>query len=179
MKIMIASDIHGSYRYCSELINRFNAEKCDLLLLLGDILYHGPRNDLPMEYDCKKVSSLLNLYKEKIVAVRGNCDGEVDQMMLEFPILSECAVINDNGLSIYATHGHKLTPKAPFPVPENSVVAFGHTHIPTDKYIENVRYINPGSVSIPKAQSERGYILYENGVFVWKNLEGNGVSPQN
>ncbi len=179
MKIMIASDIHGSFRFCSKLMERFEEEKCDLLLLLGDILYHGPRNDLPMEYDCKKVSSLLNSYKEKIVAVRGNCDGEVDQMMLDFPILSDCAVIHDNGLSLYATHGHKLAPKAHFPVPENAVVVYGHTHVPTDKNIDNVRYINPGSVSIPKNQSERGYIIFENGTFVWKNLDGVLVTPQN
>lgn len=174
---MIASDIHGSFKCCNDLINMFNEEKCDLLLLLGDILYHGPRNDLPMEYDCKKVSSLLNEYKEKIIAVRGNCDGEVDQMMLDFPILSDLAVLNDNGFTIYATHGHKLTPKAPFPVTSDSVVVFGHTHVPTDKYIDGVRYINPGSVSIPKAGSERGYIILENGTFTWKNLSGKVICP--
>ncbi len=175
---MIASDIHGSYKCCSELIKRFDEEKCDLLLLLGDILYHGPRNALPLEYDCKKVADLLNSYKERIVAIRGNCDGEVDQMMLDFPILSECAVINDNGFSIYATHGHKIIDSAPFPVPENAVVAFGHTHISTDKFIEKVRYINPGSASIPKGGSERGYIIYENLFFSWKNLDGLDVIPQ-
>ena len=93
MKIMIASDIHGSYACCKKLFEKFEEKNCNLMLLLGDLLYHGPRNDLPMEYDCKKVASLLNSYKEKIVAIRGNCDGEVDQMMLEFPILSENAVI--------------------------------------------------------------------------------------
>ncbi len=174
MRIIIASDIHGSYICCEKLFKRFEEEKADMIVLLGDLLYHGPRNDLPMEYDCKKVSALLNKYKEKIVAVRGNCDGEVDQMMLEFPILSDMAVISDNGFVLYATHGHKLTPEAPFPVAKG-VVIYGHTHIPADKYINGVRYINPGSVSIPKNGSERGYILYENGCFVWKNLEGNIV----
>lgn len=178
MKIMIASDIHGSYACCEKLFERFEKEKADLMVLLGDLLYHGPRNDLPMEYDCKKVSLLLNQYKEKIVAVRGNCDGEVDQMMLEFPILSDMAVICDNDFALYATHGHKLTPKAPFPVAAG-VVMYGHTHIPTDKNIDGVRYINPGSVSIPKNGSERGYALYENGEFVWKNLDGVVVQPQN
>ena len=177
MKIMIASDIHGSFACCDKLLNKFNEEKCDLLLLLGDILYHGPRNDLPMEYDCKKVAALLNSYKEKIIAVRGNCDGEVDQMMLEFPILSDMAVINDNNTIIYATHGHKLTPAAPFPVSENGIIAYGHTHVPTDKVIDNVRYINPGSVSIPKNGRERGYVVLENGNFQWKNLFGETIYP--
>ena len=178
MKIMIASDIHGSYACCKKLFERFDAEKCDMVVLLGDLLYHGPRNDLPMEYDCKKVSALLNSYKEKILAVRGNCDGEVDQMMLEFPILSDTAVISVDGSTLYATHGHKLTPEAPFPVQKGGVVLFGHTHVPTDKIINDVRYVNPGSVSIPKSGSERGYLIYENQSFVWKNLDGTIVSPQ-
>lgn len=177
MRIMIASDLHGSYACSKKLFDRFEIEKADMIVLLGDLLYHGPRNDLPMEYDCKKVSALLNTYKEKIIAIRGNCDGEVDQMMLEFPILSDTAVVSDGDFVLYATHGHKLTPKAPFPVAKG-VVIFGHTHIPTDKYIEGVRYINPGSVSIPKNGSERGYVICENGTFVWKNLDGDVVSPQ-
>ncbi len=175
MKIVIASDIHGSFVCCEKLFERFEEEKADMMLLLGDLLYHGPRNDLPMEYDCKKVAALLNLHKEKIIAVRGNCDSEVDQMMLDFPILSESAVINADGVTLYATHGHKLNPKAPFPVPKGGVVVFGHTHVPTDKFLDYVRYVNPGSVSIPKNESERGYILFDNGTFVWKSLEGKKV----
>ncbi|MBE6647906.1 MAG: phosphodiesterase [Ruminococcaceae bacterium] len=178
MKIMIASDIHGSFACCKKLFERFNENKCDMMLLLGDILYHGPRNELPMEYDCKKVASLLNSYKEKIISVRGNCDGEVDQMMLEFPILSDTAVINADGVTLYATHGHKLNPKAPFPVPKGNIVVFGHTHIPTDMMLDGIRYINPGSVSIPKNGSERGYSIFENGIFTWKNLEGIEIKPE-
>ncbi len=177
MKIMIASDIHGSYACCKKLFEKFEEKNCNLMLLLGDLLYHGPRNDLPMEYDCKKVASLLNSYKEKIVAIRGNCDGEVDQMMLEFPILSENAVINSDGFTLYATHGHKFAPLAPFPVPNGSIVVYGHTHIPTDKIIEGIRYVNPGSVSIPKNKSDRGYAIFEKGVFVWENLDGIEIKP--
>lgn len=178
MKIMIASDIHGSFACCKKLVERFDENKCDMMLLLGDILYHGPRNELPMEYDCKKVASLLNSYKEKIISVRGNCDGEVDQMMLEFPILSDTAVINADGVTLYATHGHKLNPKTPFPVPKGNIVVFGHTHIPTDMMLDGIRYINPGSVSIPKNGSERGYAIFENGIFTWKNLEGIEIKPE-
>ncbi len=179
MKIVIASDIHGSYACAEKLFRMIEKESADLVLILGDILYHGPRNDLPMEYDCKKVASLLNSYKAKIVAIKGNCDSEVDQMMLEFPILSETAVINADGVTIYATHGHKFNPDTPLAAPKNSVVAFGHTHIPTDRVVDGVRYINPGSVSIPKNKSDRGYVLFESGCFVWKNLDGDIVKPQN
>lgn len=178
MKLMIASDIHGSFTCCQKLFDRFENEKADLMVLLGDLLYHGPRNDLPMEYDCKKVATLLNSYKEKIIAVRGNCDGEVDQMMLEFPILSDNAVISVDCFNIYATHGHKLSVQYPFPI-SNGVIIFGHTHIPTDKTENGIRYVNPGSVSIPKNQSERGYVVFENGEFCWKNLDGEIVIPQN
>ena len=106
MKWMIASDIHGSAFYCEKMLKAFEREQADKLLLLGDILYHGPRNDLPKGYAPKKVIELLNNIKEKILCVRGNCDAEVDQMVLEFPVLADYMLLFDGTCAIYATHGH-------------------------------------------------------------------------
>ena len=106
MKLMIASDLHGSAYYVRKLMDAYAAERPDRLLLLGDLLYHGPRNALPKEYDCMAVAGMLNGVKEKIIAVRGNCDCEVDQMVLEFPITADYAMIACNGITLYATHGH-------------------------------------------------------------------------
>jgi len=106
MKIFVASDIHGSAYYCRLLLEKFKQESADRILLLGDILYHGPRNDLPREYAPKQVIELLNPLKEKLFCVRGNCDTEVDQMVLNFPIFADYAVISLDNLTMYATHGH-------------------------------------------------------------------------
>ena len=110
MKYLIASDIHGSSFYCEKLLKSFQAEKADKIILLGDILYHGPRNDLPKDYAPKKVIELLNPLKEKIICVRGNCDTEVDQMVLDFPILAEYCLISYGNTMIFVTHGHKFNP---------------------------------------------------------------------
>ena len=148
MKVLFASDIHGSYYYCNLLVDKFKNGKFKKLILLGDILYHGPRNDLPRDYNPKKVIPLLNDIKDSILAVQGNCDAEVDQMVLEFPILSE-GFIEINGITYYLTHGHHHNPKEPLNV-SSGVVLYGHTHIIKDDIVNNVHYINPGSVSIPK-----------------------------
>ena len=169
MKLIIASDIHGSAMYCRQLINAAEREDATKVLLLGDILYHGPRNDLPAEYAPKEVAAMLNKVKEKLLCVRGNCDTEVDQMMLEFPVLSDSALICWDGLTIYATHGHHEFPA----LNQGDVVVSGHTHVPVDYVKDDIRYINPGSVSIPKEDSWHGYIVLENGTFIWKNLEGD------
>ncbi len=173
MKIMIASDIHGSYKYAKMLADRFNESGCEKLLLLGDILYHGPRNDLPEEYAPKKVISLLNPLKSKILAVRGNCDTEVDQMVLDFPILADYAVVYSGEKTIYATHGHKYSPQNPPPLAEGDILINGHTHVTKYEEYENFTYINPGSVSIPKEDSKRGYIILEDGTFSFYDIEGN------
>ena len=168
MKLLIASDIHGSAQYCRQLLEAVEKENPTKVLLLGDILYHGPRNDLPAQYAPKEVAAMLNAVKEKLICVRGNCDTEVDQMMLEFSVLSDSAMLFCDGLTIYAAHGHH-----DFPAPqEGLVVVSGHTHIPVDYVKDGVRYINPGSVSIPKENSWHGYIVLENGTFTWKNLDG-------
>ena len=168
MKIMIATDIHGSGYYAEKLIERFKEEKAEKLILLGDLLYHGPRNNLPAGYAPKEVAAMLNEIKGKLLCVRGNCDTEVDQMMLEFPVLSDSALICWEGMTIYASHGHHDFPL----MQEGEVVVSGHTHIPVDYVKDGVRFVNPGSVSIPKEDSWHGYIVLENGSFIWKNLDG-------
>ena len=168
MKLLIASDIHGSAAFCRNLIEAIKREKADKVLLLGDILYHGPRNNLPTEYAPKEVAAMLNEIKGKLICVRGNCDTEVDQMMLEFPVLSDSAMLFIDGMTIYASHGHHDFPA----LEEGNVVVSGHTHVPVDYVKDGVRYINPGSVSIPKEDSWHGYIVLENGIFTWKSLDG-------
>ncbi len=167
MKLIIASDLHGSAYWCRKLVERIEAENPDRILLLGDILYHGPRNDLPDEYGPKAVISMLNPLSDKILCVRGNCDGEVDNMVLDFYVLGDTALICDGENILTATHGHHLDAVK---APKGSVVLYGHTHIPDDTVKDGVRYINPGSVSIPKENSAHSYIVYENGKFEWKEL---------
>ena len=169
MKLMIASDIHGSAFYCRQMLEAFENEHAERLLLLGDILYHGPRNDLPKDYAPKQVISMLNAVKESLFCVRGNCDTEVDQMVLEFPVLSEQALLSIDGTEMLAVHGHK-----PFPASKcGSVVLSGHTHIPKFEEKDGVFYMNPGSVSIPKEESHHGYMTFEHGEFLWKDFDGN------
>lgn len=175
MKLMIASDIHGSYHYCKELLNSMEKENPDRLLLLGDILYHGPRNDLPREYAPKKVIEMLNNIKDKLLCVRGNCDTEVDQMVLDFPILADYCIIQCGKRTVYATHGHNYGETTPPPMPAGSILLGGHTHIPVCNKYEKYIYMNPGSVSIPKENSHHGYMIYENDIFTWKDFSGNTV----
>ena len=173
MKLMIASDIHGSYFYCKKMLDAFSAEKADRLLILGDILYHGPRNDLPAEYAPKKVIPELNAIKDRLLCVRGNCDTEVDQMVLEFPILADYCIIQCGSKTVYATHGHNYGETTPPPLPEGSILLGGHTHIPKCTEYGSYTYMNPGSVSIPKESSHHGYMTYEDNTFLWKDFEGN------
>lgn len=172
MKYMIASDIHGSAYYCELLLHAYKKEKADRLLLLGDILYHGPRNDLPKDYNPKQVIAMLNERKQDIFCVRGNCDTEVDQMVLEFPVLSDYCVIADENHLIYATHGHTYNEEKLPPLHKGDILLCGHTHVPKCREHENYLYMNPGSVSIPKENSWHGYMIYENGLFLWKDFDG-------
>ena len=175
MKYFVASDIHGSETYCRSLLRAFDESGAERLLLLGDLLYHGPRNDLPDGYAPKAVIALLSSYKEKILAVRGNCDTEVDQMVLPFPILADYAWLFDGAHTFFLTHGHKYTKEAPPPLPEGTVMLFGHTHVPGIWDMGSFLAANPGSVSIPKENSARGYLLIEDGVLTWKTLDGDTV----
>ena len=172
MKLMIASDIHGSAYYCSKMIDAYKREKADRLLILGDILYHGPRNDLPKDYAPKEVIAMLNPLKNELLCVRGNCDTEVDQMVLDFPILADYCFLSVDGYNILATHGHIYNPDHLPPLKEGDILLNGHTHIPANRKMENYTYMNPGSVSIPKKGSAHGYMIYD-GKFIWKDLDGN------
>ena len=171
MKILIASDIHGSAYYCKKLLEAYRAEGAEMLLLLGDLLYHGPRNDLPAEYAPKSVIPMLNALKNEIICVRGNCDTEVDQMVLEFPIMSQNAVIFADGVKIYATHGHKFNKDNLPPLCRGDVLVYGHTHVALDETVSGVHCLNPGSVSIPKENTGHGYILFDGGEFTRKLLD--------
>lgn len=174
MKLMIASDIHGSYRYCEKLVEAYKQEKAERLLLLGDLLYHGPRNDLPEEYQPKKVIELLNGIKEEILCVRGNCDTEVDQMVLEFPIMAEYCILDWQGRMVFATHGHHFNESQLPMLKKGDILLHGHTHIPVCREQETYTYLNPGSVSIPKEGSCHSYIVAEDGLLCWKDLKDTG-----
>ena len=171
MKLMVASDIHGSKYYCQKTIEAFQREEADKLILLGDILYHGPRNDLPREYAPKEVISLLNPIKDRILCVRGNCDTEVDQMVLEFPIMADYAVILNGSNTIYATHGHKYNEDNLPPLQQGDILMNGHTHVPKCTQHSNYIYMNPGSVSIPKGGSAHSYMIIDGDDYSWKSLE--------
>ena len=161
MKLLIASDIHGSAFYCKQLLEAFEREQADRLLLLGDILYHGPRNDLPRDYAPKQVIPMLSGLKDRILAVRGNCEAEVDQMVLPFPCMADYAVLVADGVSFYLTHGHHANPDTLPPLEQGSVFLYGHTHVKMDEVRNGIRCVNPGSVSIPKDGS--------NSCMVWDN----------
>lgn len=172
MKFLIASDIHGSAYWCRELIKKYSEEKADRLVLLGDVLYHGPRNDLPREYAPKEVIAMLNPMKNDIYCVRGNCEAEVDQMVLEFPVLADYAILDLGKTAVYMTHGHIYNEGNLPPMRDGDILLHGHTHVPKCVEHENYVYMNPGSVSIPKENSHHGYMTLENGVFLWKDFEG-------
>lgn len=172
MKLLIASDIHGSEYYCAKLLDRYKAEKADKILLLGDILYHGPRNDLPRGYAPKAVIEMLNPLKNLLLCVRGNCDTEVDQMVLDFPITADYAWLSIDGLNIYMAHGHKFGEDNSPPIADGDILICGHTHIPKCVQKDGYIYMNPGSISIPKEGSEHSYMIYENSEFIWKTLSG-------
>ena len=176
MKWMIASDLHGSAYYCRKMLEAFEREGADRLFLLGDLLYHGPRNDLPREYAPKDVIPLLNGKKEKLLCVRGNCDAEVDQMVLEFPVLADYAVLPVGQRLIYATHGHIYHVKNLPPLAPGDVLLHGHTHVPAwTEFGQGNLYLNPGSVSIPKENSPHSYMTLEGNTMQWKELESSAV----
>lgn len=178
IKWIIASDIHGSALYCRQLLERFEKEGADRLLLLGDILYHGPRNDLPDGYAPKEVIELLNNFNKgvhEIYCVRGNCDAQVDQMVLEFPIMAEYCILQMGKYMVYATHGHNFGENNPPKLNKGNILLCGHTHISKCTEYDNYIYMNPGSVSIPKENSHHGYMIYEQNQFVWKDLMGREI----
>ena len=169
---MIASDLHGDADCTAALFEQFHASGAERLILLGDLLYHGPRNDLPAGYAPKKVITLLNEMRDALICVRGNCDTEVDQMVLDFPVLADYSYIVSDGIEIFATHGHNYNMDKCSNLGEGTILLHGHTHVPTVVPFGNKNvYINPGSVSIPKENSPKSYIIYENRAFSFRKLE--------
>lgn len=173
MKILIASDIHGSVACIKKLLKRIDVENPEQIILLGDLLYHGPRNDLPDVYDTEEAAKLLNQKSELITCVRGNCDSEADMTLLDFNIDIPHMILSADGINFFITHGHFYNTGYLPSVATFDVLLHGHTHVPAFEEISKGKYyINPGSVSIPKSGSIHSYILYENRKFEWKDLDG-------
>ena len=175
MKYMFASDVHGSAYYCRKMLDDYKEDKAERLVLLGDLLYHGPRNDLPKEYAPKEVIAMLNEMKKEIYAVRGNCEAEVDQMVLQFPVMADYCILNLDGRTFYATHGHVYNENNLPPIQEGDILIHGHTHVLRAERKEGYVILNPGSVSIPKEGNPPTYAIFEDGVFTIKDFEGNIV----
>ncbi len=172
MKLMIASDIHGSAVWYERLLEAWQRESPERLVLLGDLLYHGPRNDLPEGYAPKAVVPMLNEIAPHLLCVRGNCEAEVDQMVLSFPVMADYAALLVDGHAVYATHGHVWNAGNPPPLQAGDILLFGHTHIPCFGRSGNFTFVNPGSVSIPKQNTPHSYVILEDGAMVWKDLTG-------
>lgn len=172
MKWLIASDIHGSAFYCRKLLDAFEREKADRMLLLGDNLYHGARGDLPTSYDTKAVTAMLNEVNTSIIGVRGNCDSEIDQTVLKFPIMSDYSVICIGSLTFFASHGHIYSPDCLPPLKAGDILLSGHTHVPHCEMHNGILCLNPGSVSVPKNGSANSYMTFSDGLFMWKDLDG-------
>lgn len=178
MKLMFASDIHGSACYCEKMLEAYEKEKAERLVLLGDILYHGPRNDLPCQYDPKRVIKMLNALKNEIYAVRGNCEAEVDQMVLDFPVMADYCLLLEGSAAVYATHGHIYNENHLPPLKENDALIHGHTHVFKAEYRpgseQNPGYflLNPGSVALPKENNIPTYGILDKGIFMIKGFDG-------
>ncbi len=171
MRMLIASDLHGSAYFTRLLLDYAHRQKPQRILLLGDLLYHGPRNDLPRDYAPKEVISLLNQTKQILSCVRGNCDTEVDQMVLDFPILADYALIFDGKRELFATHGHRYSPCAPPPLTKGAVLLNGHTHVSAFESREDFVYVNPGSVSLPKENTPHSCLWLEDSSLFFIDLE--------
>lgn len=173
MKLMIASDIHGSAYFAKEVVKAFENEKADYLVLLGDILYHGPRNPLPKEYNPQEVAQLLNEMKDKIIAVRGNCDSEVDQMVLEFPMMADYNMMPLQMRKVMASHGHLYHEEnLPTSLACGDVFIFGHIHVPVLKQVKGVYVLNPGSTTLPKENHPNTYGVLTTHDFAVKTFDG-------
>ena len=175
MKLMFASDIHGSALWCEKLLSAYRREGAQRLCLLGDILYHGPRNDLPEGHDPKRVIALLNAVKDELLCVRGNCDTEVDQMVLEFPVLAEYALILADGRTFFLSHGHHHNPENLPPLKTGDVLINGHTHILSAGEVNGIHCLNDGSVSLPKMGNPRSYMVYEDSEFIIRTMDGEDI----
>ena len=176
MKLLIASDIHGSIKYAKKIIEVYERENIDMIVLLGDILYHGPRNDLPEEYAPKEVVMLLNKYNDKILCMRGNCDAYVDNMVLDFGLCDDLSVIYDGKNKIYLSHGHIYNPDNLPKLTSGDIFIYGHTHIAKSETINGIRCINPGSISLPKNGQKNSYMIYDDGNFSWYDMDDEKIN---
>ncbi|MBR4265403.1 MAG: phosphodiesterase [Bacteroidales bacterium] len=188
MKYFIFSDIHGSATACERALEQYAKLGCDKIICLGDILYHGPRNPIPEGYDNKRLYDILNPLSDKIIACRGNCDCEVCEMVLNFPLMSDYNLINDNQTVIFATHGHVYSPLNEQGNPEVSgskpaskqgynIFLYGHTHVQVLKKDNNGKIIcNPGSIILPKGGSPMGFAVYEDSHVALYDIKGNKLS---
>lgn len=172
MRWMVASDLHGSAAVCEQLLNALEREGADRLLLLGDLLYHGPRNPLPEGHDPRRCYEMLNACREKIVCVRGNCDAAVDQMVLEFPIMAEYFLFQLGARTVFATHGDVWHPEHPPLLPPGFILLTGHTHHAACDQFPDFLYLNPGSPALPKGTAHRGYLLLDEHAATFKELCG-------
>lgn len=186
MKYLIASDIHGSAFYCKKLLDLYEKTQCQTLILLGDLLYHGPRNELPLEYNPKEVLTMLNDFAKtnRILCVRGNCDAEVDQMVLEFPIMATYAVLDLAGHFTFLTHGHIYGEDNPVRLKKGDILIQGHTHIQRKIQKDGILFLNPGSTSLPKGDGYNGCLIFEKtkdledkeiGIFKFMDLNGKEI----
>lgn len=175
MKLFFMSDIHGSLYYLEEALEKFEYEKADYLVILGDALYHGPRNPLPKDYNPKEVAELLNKYKNKIIAIRGNCDSEVDQMIIDYPMMSDYSIILYNNRRLFLTHGHIYNKNNLPNLNENDILMHGHTHIPAAEKLEQIYLFNPGSITLPKEGNPNSYGILDNNILQVKDLEGKVI----
>lgn len=178
MKLVFASDLHGSAYYARMLPEIDRREQPERIVLLGDLLYHGPRNDLPRDYAPKEVIGILNGMKQRLLCVRGNCEAEVDQMVLTFPVMADYCALPLGEHILYATHGHVHGETNPPPLMDGDVLLCGHTHVPAFNRHEGFTYVNPGSTSIPKNGSAHSYMTLEDGLFSWKDLESGAIYRQ-
>lgn len=176
MKLLFASDIHGSSKYAKILKDIFESERAEKLILLGDYLYHGPRNDLPEGYNPKETLAILNGMKDSLFCVRGNCDGEVDQMVLEFPMMADYAMLYLNGKRVYLTHGHIYNPENPLKMQKGDILINGHTHVWKIQEFDEFTYLNPGSITLPKENQNHSYMIYEDGIFTIKSIDGKTLA---
>lgn len=175
MKLMFASDIHGSEYYCKKMFEVYEKENAEKLILLGDLLYHGPRNDLPKDYAPKAVIQMLNEHKNELLCVRGNCEAEVDQMVLEFPVLAEYMIMYLKGRMAFITHGHNHNLEKLPPMKKGDLLIHGHTHVQAMTETDQCVYLNPGSITLPKNGNTNSYMIYEDGLFAIKDLDGNVI----
>lgn len=174
-KLFFISDIHGSLYYLKKALEIYENEKADYIIILGDELYHGARNPLPKDYNPKEVAELLNNYKDKIIAVRGNSDSEVDQMVLEYPMMSAYSIVLHNGRRLFLTHGHIYDRDKLPNLSSGDAIIYGHIHLPLAEKQNNIFVINPGSITLPKEGNPNSYGILENNNFKIKDLDGNVV----